>query len=75
MEWSRPAAEVKLPRLARFIFSAAFVIFYIFVRRGSVCQQLSFVYPGWSWTGIYSTFSLEILVREFLGVTVEPELR
>ena len=33
-------------------FSAAFVIFSIFVRRGSVCQQLSFVYPGWSWTGI-----------------------
>ena len=33
-------------------FSAAFVIFYIFVRRGSVCQQLSFVYPGRSWTGV-----------------------
>ena len=33
-------------------FSAAFVIFYIFVRRGSICQQLSFVYLGWSWTGI-----------------------
>jgi hypothetical protein len=47
-----PAAGVKSSGLARFTFSAAFVIFYIFVRRESVCQQLSFVYPGWSWTGV-----------------------
>ncbi len=47
-----PAAEVKLSSLACFIFSAAFVIFYIFVRRRSIYQQLSFVYRGWSWTEI-----------------------
>src|SRR5512141_2501218 len=48
-----PRCRSQVFRLSSLLsFSAAFVIFCIFVRRGSVCQQLSFVYSGWSWTGV-----------------------
>jgi hypothetical protein len=46
VEWSRPAAEVKLPSLARFIFSAAFVIFYIFCKTW-ICMSTIVICVPW----------------------------
>jgi hypothetical protein len=52
VEWGRLATGVKLSSLAHFYLSVAFVIFYMFVRRGYVYQKLLFVYPDWSWIGV-----------------------